>query len=144
MGTRSLTHVLEDDGKVLVSIYRQFDGYPAVHGANLYEFLHDRTIVNGIRMDTPPKASNGMGCLAASLIGFLKGSEIGSIYIVYPNADATEAYTYTIYPSGKIRGFDNPQEEITLNLKVESYGKILFDGPINSFNPYLEDDPGYQ
>jgi hypothetical protein len=46
MGTRSLTHVIEsykDNGKkkkqTLLTMYRQYDGYPRGHGADLVEFL---------------------------------------------------------------------------------------------------------
>ena len=42
MGTRSLTFVYEKYGQVqkpVVNMYRQFDGYPTGHGAELAEFL---------------------------------------------------------------------------------------------------------
>ena len=39
MGTRSLTFVYEGE-KPIVNMYRQFDGYPSGHGAELAEFLN--------------------------------------------------------------------------------------------------------
>lgn len=136
MGTRSLTHVLDDHTEsVLVTIYRQFDGYPSGHGADLAEILKDRTVVNGIGSNTPAKASNGAGCLAATIVTLLKGEEIGGIYLEPPGTeDHGEEYVYTVKPPA------NPGEPI--RLKVEStYGyptttrETLFEGDVNDFNP---------
>ena len=131
MGTRSLTHVMDDRLHPLVTIYRQFDGYPSGHGADLAEFLVDRTIVNGIGTNTPEKASNGMGCLAASLVGWLKGDQIGGIYLEEPgSSDHGEDYTYTIFPS-----FDG-----SVHLRIDAHRYLrspieLFSGPIKEFDP---------
>jgi hypothetical protein len=130
MGTRSLTHVLdEDESTVLVTIYRQMDGYPTGHGQDLADFLTGRTLVNGFGSGTPDKASNGMGCLAASLVGTLKGGEIGGIYIEPPGSkDHGEDYVYTVYP----------HLVTSLGLKVQSVHGMdhlvtLFDGPVSEF-----------
>ena len=81
MGTRSLTRVFEDDQE-LVTIYRQFDGYPEGHGQDLADFLKDRSIVNGIPVSYKGKISNGGRDLAAQLVSFLKKDhEVGGIYI---------------------------------------------------------------
>ena len=37
MGTRSLTHIIEDK-ETLTTIYRQFDGYMSGHGSDLANF----------------------------------------------------------------------------------------------------------
>lgn len=94
MGTRSLTRVM--DGKEeLLCLYRQMDGYPSGHGKDLIEILKGSTIVNGIGDHSKP-VHNGMGCLAATLVGKLKDGP-GSIYI-YPvgSKDCGEEYTYII------------------------------------------------
>ena len=39
MGTRSLTFVYNDNKKPIINLYRQYDGYPSGHGAELAEFL---------------------------------------------------------------------------------------------------------
>lgn len=97
MGTRSITRV-QENGKTLLAVYRQYDGYLSGHGNDLAEFLADRTVVNGIRIGTERQVFNGPGCLAAQLVAFLKKDEYnkaGSIYIVPADSDSEE-YDYNI------------------------------------------------
>jgi hypothetical protein len=72
MGTRSLTYVYADASpKVcmpVVCMYRQFDGYPTGHGAELAQFLDGFKIVNGYG-EVKPKLANGMGCLEPVELG---------------------------------------------------------------------------
>lgn len=128
MGTRSLTHVLGDSSEsVLVTIYRQMDGYPTGHGADLADILRDRVIVNGFGSDTPAKASNGAGCLAATIVEKLKAEAgIGGIYLEPPGSNNHgEEYTYTVAPNGS-----------GIKLKVVGYhDRVLFDGNVNDFDP---------
>lgn len=141
MGTRCLTNVLSENGKILVTIYRQMDGYPGGHGVDLLNFLKDRDIVNGIGSDTSSKSSNGMGCLAASLVEYLKNGQIGNIYMVEPGSKGHwEEYQYDIWAQGQ-----------TLYLKVQSVsggfpamGTLpakrrrlfkIYDGPVSGFQP---------
>lgn len=146
MGTRSLTHVLDDGTEaVLVTIYRQMDGYPDGHGADLADFLRGRALVNGFGAGTPEKASNGMGCLAASLVRTLKGDEIGSIYLEPPGSeDHGEEYVYTVASRAPGSG---------ASMKVEAvrggYGdrprtrKVLFEGLAEDFDPaHIKEDDG--
>jgi len=117
MGTRSLTHILEDK-KTLTTMYRQYDGYLSGHGNDLAEFLKDFKVVNGYSGDTT-KLANGMGCLTAQLIAHFK-KECGNIYIYPPNTkDCWEEYTYFVY-----------LKENKLHIKVkDTYEKkIIFDG----------------
>ena len=147
MGTRSLTHVIEAPtgrqrkGKVLATIYRQFNGYPEGHGADLLEKLGAKRMVNGIGLgnDNQPIA-NGAGDLAAQLIRDLKiDHPVGGIYIEPAGTeDHGEEYVYTITADTF-----NPGAGILL--KVESihggWGDVprtrhvLFDGPIQTFDP---------
>ena len=39
MGTRSLTFVYDEDGRKIINMYRQYDGYPSGHGKDLAESL---------------------------------------------------------------------------------------------------------
>jgi hypothetical protein len=132
MGTRSLTHVHDEDGEVLVTIYRQYDGYPEGLGVELADFLTDRVVVNGYGVDVGTKTSNGMGCLAASLVAHLK-VEIGNVYIVAPaSSDHFEEYTYRISLTR-----ETPPR---LNLFCaragwESEGETIYDGPPEDFPP---------
>jgi hypothetical protein len=83
-------------------LYRQYDGYPQGHGAELVEFLNQYTLTNGIGAGMPSsKTANGMGCLAAQLVSNFKGTEAGQFYL-YPT-DAKECgqdYEYHIYANG--------------------------------------------
>jgi hypothetical protein len=126
MGTRSLTVFLDAYGKEIAVLYRQFDGYPTGHGADLKEFFGDMVLVNGIGLDEKRKIANGMGCLAAQVVAnFKKG--VGGIYL-YPTGsrDCDEDYIYTVSPGD--RG--------GIHLKVTGYdGKFLYDGNVKDFNP---------
>lgn len=117
MGTRSITVFKEDDGTPICAIYRQFDGYPDGHGKDLYSILHDMELVNGIPFsalnpnddDLPAiKIANGMSCLAAQVIMYLKSNchsnvnscVAGNIYmcnIPESNENLGVSYLYEIY-----------------------------------------------
>jgi len=105
MGTRSLTRVIEtwkdDDGKekknLIVTMYRQYDGYPSGHGQELADFLKSGKVVNGLGADRTGRVFNGAGCLAAQMVSHFKGDEAGGIYL-YPNntKDAWQNYEYHV------------------------------------------------
>jgi len=82
MGTRSLTRVIDESGKTILTMYRQFDGYiDGGHGEELVNFLKGMVITNSISLGNQPKKSaNGMGCLAAQLVVHFK-TGVGGIYI---------------------------------------------------------------
>lgn len=106
MGTRSLTFVYEKYGEIqkpVVNMYRQFDGYPTGHGAELAEFLNGGRMVNGLAQTKTVEevVFNGMGCLAASMVAHFKQTPGG--FYIHP-VDVTECgqdYEYHIYDSGK-------------------------------------------
>lgn len=96
MSTRSITTFLDRDGDVVARMYRHCDGYPTGHGAELAAFLTGRRVVNGIESgDRDGKASNGVGCLAATVIAHFKEG-IGDIYLVPIGRSWCEEYTYTV------------------------------------------------
>jgi hypothetical protein len=117
MGTRSLTRVIPrqkglpyDEGhkhveKSVVNMYRQYDGYPQGHGLDLAEFLSEFEVVNGLVSDHytdyyKNKMANGVGCLAAQLVGYFKDGP-GNIYLEALNGepgDSWEEYIYTLFP----------------------------------------------
>jgi len=78
MGTRALTFVYDGD-KPIVNLYRQYDGYPTGHGAELAQFLDGFKIVNGIGAEKT-RIANGMGCLAAQMVAHFKDS-VGGFYM---------------------------------------------------------------
>jgi hypothetical protein len=108
MGTRCLTFVY-DGGTPVINMYRQFDGYPSGHGAELAEFLSGFEIVNGYG-EVRPKLANGMGCLAAQLIAHFKQS-VGGFYI-HPvtDTDCWQEYEYHVHEENVV--VKNPSEVI--------------------------------
>jgi len=149
MGTRSLTIVLDDDGHEICVLYRQFDGYPTGHGADLKEFLQGFRIVNGLGPDKSIKLANGMGCLAGQIISHFK-QEIGGFYL-YPSGtrDCGEEYIYTIYQKK-----DHLILPDTLFLKIQAgavtyFGfpgtkqanmPVIFDDLLEAFDPPTVED----
>ena len=119
MGTRSVTNVMDEDGKtVMVSLYRQYDGYPEGHGEELAEFLKDMKIVNGISLGEGEndRCANGMGCLAAQIVSHFKDG-IGGFYLVTPKKRHPMVdYIYTVTQSKP--GFPQHNETVTLKIKV--------------------------
>lgn len=96
MGTRSLTYIYDGRSRVLC-MYRQYDGYPTGHGAELADFLMPFKIVNGLGAQDNQKIANGMGCLAAQLVGHFKICA-GNIYLMPTSKklDAWQEYEYHI------------------------------------------------
>jgi hypothetical protein len=101
MSTRALAHVYDETGKIIVTIYKHWDGYPDGFGKDLEEFCSKFTLVNGIGINQPQPAANGMGCFAASLIKEFKDGA-GGVYLYPPGASGCwEEYTYHIKPDGE-------------------------------------------
>jgi hypothetical protein len=104
MGTRSLTVLYdvprndEKEGEEIAVLYRQFDGYPDGHGAELNEFLKDMVIVNGISMSENRRIANGGSCLAAQIVAHFK-TKAGGFYL-HPagTRGAYEEYIYYVRP----------------------------------------------
>lgn len=127
MGTRAITHIFDRDD-LLVSIYRQSDGYLSCHGIDIAQALGSRRLVNGMRGDYRAIA-NGMGCAAALLIAHLKGDmEAGNIYINRPDPEHIEEFIYTL------RG-NTMEPDKGIALTVTCYGETLYDGPLSDFDP---------
>jgi hypothetical protein len=101
MGTRSLTFVYSESksgekATPIMNMYRQYDGYPSGHGAELAEFLSGGRLVNGLSGMGKEKQFNGMGCLAAQMVANFKDGA-GSFYL-YPvtTTDCGQDYEYHI------------------------------------------------
>ena len=104
MGTRSLTFVYEKYGQIqkpVVNMYRQFDGYPTGHGAELAEFLKSGRMINGLDGIGKELQFNGMGCLAAQMVAHFKQTPGG--FYIHPTdvTDCGQDYEYHIYDSGQ-------------------------------------------
>ena len=102
MGTRSLTFVYSESksgekATPIINMYRQFDGYPTGHGADLAKFLLSGSMTNGLRLDANEKFFNGMGCLAAQLVANFKDGA-GQFYLEpVTTTDCGQDYEYHIY-----------------------------------------------
>lgn len=135
MGTRSLTFVYDEDGRSIISMYRQYDGYPSGHGKDLAEFLEPITMVNGIGM-TEAVIANGPGCLAAQLVAHFKDGP-GGIYLEPTTAvDCGQDYEYHIATHGEGVGLTITCHRIE-DLRPFRRKKI-FDGGIEEFKAFCE------
>jgi hypothetical protein len=132
MGTRALTFVYDGD-KPIVNLYRQYDGYPTGHGAELAAFLEDFRIVNGIGRETT-RVANGMGCLAAQIVAHFKDS-VGGFYI--HSVDSTECgqdYEYHVYQKdGELRVRVTDRGCNLFGLTMSDTNDSIFDGDIEDF-----------
>ena len=130
MGTRSLTIFNNEwDNEEIVVLYRQYDGYPTGHGRDLLNFLNNMKIVNGMNSKNEKlKIANGMGCLSAQVVAYLKEAP-GDFYLHSAGTrDIGEEFIYTLYYT----------EE--LNIKVQDTydnGHNLFDGNIKAYKNWM-------
>lgn len=146
MGTRSLTFVYEKYGQIqkpVVNMYRQFDGYPEGHGAELAEFLSSGTMVNGIGVDQK-LVFNGMGCLAASMVAHFKESPGG--FYIHPTdiTDCGQDYEYHIYNDNGLLSGSQFRIEV-YNCGCNFFGAsgdthdIIFKGNLKEFTEFCKE-----
>jgi hypothetical protein len=134
MGTRALTFVYSENDKPIVNLYRQYDGYPTGHGAELAQFLSEFHITNGISSGETRRTANGMGCLAAQIVAHFKES-VGGFYI--HSVDSTECgqdYEYHVYQKDKelrVRVTDRGCNMFGLTMSDTNEG--IFDGTVAEF-----------
>ena len=106
MATRALINFVErEDGvtfsehpgvdKIHVQIYNHYDGYPSGLGVTLADYLQGFTVVNGLSSGQG-KVANGIGCLAAQTVQYLKDGP-GNIYLHKPGKMDWEDYEYFIW-----------------------------------------------
>ena len=83
--------------RTIVDIYHHWDGYPEGLGVTLGWYLSGRKIVNGISSAmNKDLVNNGMGCLAASLVAYLKDGP-GNVYIEGRDQHSWIDYHYYIW-----------------------------------------------
>ena len=152
MGTRSLTRVIEtwkgtdENARVkknlIVTMYRQFDGYPSGHGDELASFLKSGRVVNGIGLGDTGKIFNGAGCLAAQMVSHFKGDSAGGFYL-YPNTtkDAGQEYEYHVlvdFNTKQITMICFEQGYMSKSGKYVDKRRKLFEGSPAEFDEYLK------
>ena len=129
MGTRSLTRFIEtykstSTGRKrtnkIVTMYRQYDGYPTGHGLELAQFLAGGELVNGLGYDNPERVFNGMGCLTAQVVAHFKEGA-GGIYLQPNNSKDYEDYNYTV-----VGDFDT--KELKIIVRHWDSKEKLFEG----------------
>jgi len=92
MGTHAIVRFY-CDGKHLVSVYFQYDGYPSGVGLSLVKFIQSKRITRGIALGKEEGTANGVGCLVAQYIAHCK-TRVGDVYIV-PRGEIEE-YNYKV------------------------------------------------
>ena len=144
MGTRSLTFVYEKYGQIqkpVVNMYRQFDGYPTGHGAELAEFLKSGRMINGLDGIGKELQFNGMGCLAAQMVAHFKQTPGG--FYIHPTdvTDCGQDYEYHIYDSGQ--GLYVEVADCGYNIFGVSSGDrhdFVFKGNLKEFTKFCSDE----
>jgi len=131
MGTRCLTTVLDGETP-LVTMYRQYDGHPGGHGAELVEAFGKADIVNGIREGARPGVTfNGAGCLAAWLVAHFKKAT-GGFYLHAPGIRGCgEEFHYTLTVNGSELGLKVEET----NWDTGAATATLYDGPPSDYVP---------
>lgn len=133
MGTRSITRIYpgtpDEKSKAVVQMYRQMDGYPSGHGAELAEFLEGMTIINGITDYNAKKVANGAGCLAAQMVAHFK-TELGSIYLEPVGPNEWVDYEYHV--------FAEPGQPVVVRVKL--FRRKVFEGPVDEFAGFCKEE----
>ena len=144
MGTRSLTFVYDQYGEVqkpVVNMYRQYDGYPTGHGAELAEFLAPFTLVNGLGIGEIRKVANGMGCLAAQMVAHFKQTPGG--FYIHPT-DITECgQDYEYHISQKKDGLYVEVFNCGCNmfgLTMSDTHELIFQGYLSEFTKFCSSE----
>jgi hypothetical protein len=141
MGTRSTTTILNEENEVLAILYRQFDGYESGHGQEIFEFLKDKKLVNGISSRYPNQIQfNGMSDLGVRLITHLKNlsdgpNKPGGFYL---NATLNkQGYDYTVYAKkideSKTTDYYTDPDNYRIALKLEAYDEVRFDDYVDNW-----------
>jgi hypothetical protein len=149
MGTRSLTFVYDsafnegDESEAIINLYRQYDGYPSGHGAELAEFLAGFEMVNGIPVGEPAekKYANGMPCLAAQMVAHFKDGA-GQFYL-YPTSakECGQDYEYHVYSKdSKFHVAVRDRGCNMFGLTMSDTNDVLFNGGLGDFMRFCTDE----
>ena len=149
MGTRSLTFVYEKYGQIqkpVVNMYRQYDGYPEGHGAELAEFLNGGRLVNGLSATKTVKevVFNGMGCLAASMVAHFKQTPGGFYIHPVDITDCGQDYEYHIFSENGLLSGEVFRIEV-YNCGCNMFGMsgdthdLVFKGNLKEFTEFCKE-----
>ena len=110
MSTRALINIVDrQEGRsfsktlpstaIHTQIYKHYDGYPSRLGVTLASYLKGYDIRNGVPNNYTGfenKIANGIGCLSAQLVSYLK-DEPGNVYLQPPGNIDMEDYVYYVW-----------------------------------------------
>jgi len=107
MSTRALVNIVErkegrsfsktlEPSAIHTQLYKHYDGYPEALGVTLASYLKGYDIRNGIPNEYQGPIANGIGCLAAQLVSYLK-EEPGNVYLRPPAYPDWEEYIYYVW-----------------------------------------------
>lgn len=143
MSIKSLTVVLDDDGREICILFRNLDGDLNGHGDYLRRVLRGHVITRTFCVKEHRKAAVSMGQLAVLLIREFRYS-IGLLELKPCGTRGLgEEFVYTVYPRHA-----SPNFLSLLNLKVETYfplqsendlpakqtTTVIYDGPLDEFD----------
>ena len=126
MGTRALTFVY-DGSTPIVNMYRQYDGYPTGHGAELAEFLTRGKLVSGLT-GQDEVSFNGMGCLAAAMVANFKETPGGFYIYSVEDTECGQDYEYHVY-----------QVEDEIRVRITNRGCNMFGLTMSDTNENIFD-----
>lgn len=134
MGTRSVVEIKDEQGKSLVKVYRQYDGYPTGRGQDIQDAFGDAIFCNGIGGDDANKENihNGMSCFAATYIKKEKEG-IGGVYL-YTGDVTGEEYGYILEPSGLTKAEMFGQKVKGLKVTIYHGDKVIYKGSLKKAN----------
>ena len=107
MATRALINIVErqegrsfskllEPSAIHTQLYKHWDGYPRRLGVTLANYLNNYEIRNGVPNDYQGPLANGIGCLAAQLVSYIKDGP-GDVYLQLPSDRDWEDYAYYIW-----------------------------------------------
>jgi hypothetical protein len=130
MGTRSTVKFYQD-GKNILSVYHQYDGYIEGVGKQIANLLEQYRVVNGIPLETDEKIANGISELALFYVIDNKDGN-GNIYAT--SEDDSQEFNYEIRSTwGAV---DN--DEIRVKVDNDYDGNIIFEGTANEFIKFVK------
>jgi len=107
MSTRALINIVDrQEGRsfsktlpstaIHTQLYKHYDGYPKRLGVTLANYLNGYDIRNGVPSEHQGPLANGIGCLAAQLVSYMKDGP-GDVYLRKPSNIDMEDYVYYIW-----------------------------------------------
>ncbi len=92
---RSFSKTLEPSA-IHTQLYKHYDGHPERLGVTLASYLDGYEIHSGMSNKHQGPLANGIGCLAAQLVSYLK-NEPGNVYLQPPRNINVEDYVYYVW-----------------------------------------------